>query len=715
MKGHIYTLLALSALFAISCNKETEEQAKPAELTLSVAPSQLNFSSQSETKNLTVKTNASTVEISDNLSWLVIEKSTTGFKVEALENSQIEAREGILTVFAIEGNDKKTADIKVIQSGAGAKAQFEDEEFRRLMLEACDRDADGTISQEEADMVTELDLAYDEESTDRSTITSLDGIKIFRNLKNLECDFNAITSLDLSGMENLEYVNCSYNKINSLNLSGCKNLMQVYANVNELTSLDLSGCDNIKFVQAYKNKITSFELTDKAELGYIDISQNELTTIKVSGCPKLGILNCGSNKLAKLELSNLPHLYSLGCYNNNLTELPIKDFPELLMVECYDNNLRDLDLSECPTLGSIKCSNNILETLSLPSIKKELVTYVVCSGNKLKELDITMYPEIKQLECNANFLESLKVDGCSKLETLSADSNKLSELSLTGLSSLKTFTCKDNSLKELNITECAALELVDARENPLNVLWVTEEQHTSIKEIKTDDNDNIVKVYSPVPAVPFTVELTKVWYESAEFKVTPSDKNATYIAYTRAKSKVDSFASDEALIADDIKRFTEWSTLEASGSFYTGEQTIGSNCSRWTAKDYYVVVYGLTADGKQTSDEVIKIPFTLSASKPTISVDSIEEIPSNGGTFTVNYTIDNEREGEAVTVESMNGSWLHINNVDTAAHTITFTVDECTQISYYYPYKRDGSFIVYHADADPYSVDFKQKCPTSSN
>lgn len=801
MKKYISMVLGIAAIFAASCTKPAAEDVKPSELTLSVTPQQLDFSAENEVKVLKVETNASTLEISDNLSWLGITRTNTGYIVEASENDQAEPRSGVLTVFAIEGNLRKTAEVSVNQEGAGAKAQFPDEEFRRLMLNWCDADGDGIISQEEADKVTELELTYDSESTDREIISSLEGIKIFRNLKNLECDFNAITSLDLSGMDKLEYVNCSYNKISSLKVQGCTGLMQLYANVNELASLDLSSCDNIKFVQAYKNSLSSFELKDKAELGYLDVSQNSLTSLKVSGCPKLGILNCGSNSLTKLELSDLPALYSLGCYNNNLVSLDVTVFDELLLLECYGNNLTSLDLSGCKTLGSVKCSGNLLTSLALPQVRKDLVTYVECENNRLTELDVTMYPNIKRLVCSDNFIASLKVEGCALLETLTASNNRISELSLEGLQALTALDLRKNSLVELNVRECRLLESLDARENPLETVWI--EKGQSIKDLKTDDNDNIVKVWrdksvlevSPAslefvadggeltlnftvtnPAeeeyvavtpsaswlsvkssnassavvsalknteseareaeltltyadadpvtvkvsqaaaakISFKVELTKVWYQSAEFTVTPSDENATYIAYARPKNKVEGI-EDDALINADIERFKDYGSLTSSGSFYTGTQTLKPSFSRWTSKDYYVVVYGLTADGVRTNDEVIRIPFTLSSTQPYISADSVAEIPVAGGTYTVNYSIDNEREGESVTVESMDKSWLHIENVDTAAHTITIRVDECTKISYSYPYKREGSFIIYHADATPYTVDLKQKCPTSSN
>lgn len=814
MKGNIFALgMSLCALAVLSCNKQPKVEETPIEINLSISPSELSFTSENEVLFLEVETNASDTELSDNLSWLVIDKVEGGFNVEALENTSIDARSGELIVYAIEGNERETMNVKVTQAGAGAKAQFKDPEFRRLMLAYCDADGDGIISQAEADRLTEMDLTYDSEASDRSVIKSLDGIKIFRNLKNLECDFNALTSLDLSGMDKLEYLSCTYNKISSLNLKGCTSLVQFYANVNELTALDLSDSDNLKFVQAYKNRIETFELTGKKQLGYLDISQNALTSLKVEDCPELGIVNCGSNNLTTLGLKNLPKLFSLGCYGNSLTSVSVKEFPELLLFECYDNNITSLDLSECPTLGSIRCSNNLIEELLLPEVKKGLVTYVVCDGNRIKSLDLSSYPNLKAVNCGTNLLESLNVAGCSKIETLSCEKNCLTTLSLEGLAAMTSLVCSDNSIKELNVTESPLLEKVDAQRNPLESLWITAEQKSSIKEIKTDNNDNIVKVWRNAPVLTvsvaelafgdgaeerkitysienpvegeslqftpsaswltvkdltensfvvcasknteseartatlkvayanaegstitvsqeaakplsFEVNLTKVWYESASFSVTPSDPTATYIAYTRPKSKVDSFASDEDLIKADIERFMEWGTIATSGNFYSGAQELTGAGSRWISKDYYVVVYGLTADGNRTTDKVIKIPFTLSSVKPSISVGEIPDVPKesgysvipvSGGTYTVSYTIENERDGEDVTVESLEKKWLHINSVDKAAHTITFTVDECTQISYSYPYKREGSFIIYHADASPCTLEFRQNCPKSSN
>lgn len=262
------------------------------------------------------------------------------------------------------------------------------------MLAYCDADGDGIISQAEADRLTEMDLTYDSEASDRSVIKSLDGIKIFRNLKNLECDFNALTSLDLSGMDKLEYLSCTYNKITSLN--------------------------------------------------------------------------------------------------------------------------------QCPTLGSVRCSNNLIEELLLPEVKKGLVTYVVCDGNRIKSLDLSSYPNLKAVNCGTNLLESLNVAGCSKIETLSCEKNCLTTLSLEGLAAMTSLVCSDNSIKELNVTESPLLEKVDAQRNPLESLWITAEQKSSIKEIKTDNNDNIVKVWRNAPVLTVSVAELAFGDGAEERKITYS-------------------------------------------------------------------------------------------------------------------------------------------------------------------------------------------------
>ncbi len=802
------TMACLAALFAASCDKQPAEDSTPVEITLSVHPSTLNFSDEGETLQLRVETNAGTIEISDNLTWVSSVETNAGYyNITAAENTDKDERSGEFIVYAIgkDGNSKQ-ASVKVIQSGAGAKTQFEDAEFRRLVLAACDADGDGAISQDEADKVTELDLTYDSESEERVVIKSLSGIQIFRNLKNLDCDFNALTSLDLSGMENLEYLNCSYNSLTTLNLSGCVSLKQIYANVNKLKSLELSGFDNLLFVQAYKNEFTSFTVTGLPELAYLQIDQNSLTKLKVHDCPELGNLNCGSNSLATLDLKNLPKLYTLGCYNNSLTSLDVADFPELLMLECYRNNLTSLDLSACPKLGSVRCSSNLLESLKLP--KTELFTYLYCDNNRLKSLDLKDYAALKTLDCSSNFITSLSLDGCASLETAACDNNSLAALDLTGLEKLQKLSCTDNKLTELDVTGNSALTAVDCRRNEgFKTLWIAEGQTAVLKDIKTDDNENMVKVRrdkpviavsasmveveykggnfsidwsvensvegtelvastkadwigsiavesskvkfavsansvesareaeltlsygeaepvvvtvkqaaAPAPAPEaITVRLNYAWYEKYSFSVTTSDASATYIAYVRQKSKVESYKTDDELIAADIARFKEWGTIADSGSFYTGSNEFDGTLSRWTSKDYYVVVYGLTAEGERTGDKVIKIPFTLSSIQPTVSVGTVEKAPVDGGTYTVSYSIEDEYDGEHISVESMDKSWLHIDKVDETAKTITYTVDKNTKISYSYPYTREGSFVIYYADATPCDVTVKQDSPRSSN
>lgn len=105
--------MSLCALAVLSCNKQPKVEETPIEINLSISPSELSFTSENEVLFLEVETNASDTELSDNLSWLVIDKVEGGFNVEALENTSIDARSGELIVYAIEGNERETMTVKV--------------------------------------------------------------------------------------------------------------------------------------------------------------------------------------------------------------------------------------------------------------------------------------------------------------------------------------------------------------------------------------------------------------------------------------------------------------------------------------------------------------------------------------------------------------------------------------------------------------------------
>lgn len=285
---HLLTFVCagFTLLLAPGCNGDEGEKTGPTGdegkeiYSLSVTPDKLEFQSTKQTVEVTVTTNGPYWEYTDNISWLEIERTETGFSATAKAYSGNETRTGTLTVYVISesGDIAARQDIPVSQASPSETPEgmvvFDDSTFKNFMLSYYDQDYDGAISPEEALRVTELYLGFDEEDEEAVPITSLKGIEYCKNLINLECDFNAITSLDLSGLDKLEYVDCSYNLIKTANLSGCISLKQLYANVNEIGALNLKECANLQLVQAYKNKLTACDVSGMSKLVYLDVSQN---------------------------------------------------------------------------------------------------------------------------------------------------------------------------------------------------------------------------------------------------------------------------------------------------------------------------------------------------------------------------------------------------------------------------------------------------------
>ena len=110
---------------------------------------------------------------------------------------------------------------------------------------------------------------------------------------------------------NIKGLDCYYNNLTSLNVSGCTALIWLDCNITNLTSLDVS-----------KN----------TALTYLICSSNNLTSLDVSKNTKLTELICSSNNLTSLDVSKNTKLTELYCHENNLTSAALnqifRDLPQ---------------------------------------------------------------------------------------------------------------------------------------------------------------------------------------------------------------------------------------------------------------------------------------------------------------------------------------------------------------------------------------------------
>ena len=188
-------------------------------------------------------------------------------------------------------------------------AHFPDENFRDRVAFYCDKDDDGTLSQDELNGVTELYVAH-------AYIKDLTGIELFPNLEKLDCKNNNLTCLDVSKNTKLTKLYCEFNQLTGLDLNKNTKLTELTCQVNQLTSLDLSKNTALTKLDCALNPLTSLDVSINTALTYLDCNYNQLTGLDLSQNTALTKLGCHDNQLTSLDLSKNTALDTLDCSGN---------------------------------------------------------------------------------------------------------------------------------------------------------------------------------------------------------------------------------------------------------------------------------------------------------------------------------------------------------------------------------------------------------------
>jgi len=112
-------------------------------------------------------------------------------------------------------------------------------------------------------------------------ISDLTGIEDFISLTNLDCSFNAITSLDVSQLTLLQTLICNDNQLLSLNIAGASALSLLDCDLNQLTNLDVSQHSNLQSLYCYSNQLTSLDLSQNTLLQHLWCQENQLSFLNV--------------------------------------------------------------------------------------------------------------------------------------------------------------------------------------------------------------------------------------------------------------------------------------------------------------------------------------------------------------------------------------------------------------------------------------------------
>ena len=200
------------------------------------------------------------------------------------------------------------------------------------------------------------------------------------NIKKVLGDRDPITSL--KGIRYLKYVrdlNCRYQK---------------------LTTLDLELNMRVERLDCYGNQLTDLWLRPTGtSLKYLDCGVNQLNALDLSSNVALECLSVSENPIAELNLHPLSNLKTLYCQKMQLKKLDVDRCPKLQLLHCYDNQIETLDLRSNKKLQALKCQNNRLSWLDLSSNTELDPAKVDCSGNVYdikvdKNLQYRVYPDL---------------------------------------------------------------------------------------------------------------------------------------------------------------------------------------------------------------------------------------------------------------------------------------------------------------------------------
>ena len=212
--------------------------------------------------------------------------------------------------------------------GNGQIIDFPDANFKNALVNSKCADTDGdNIFDADVDFNADGEIDVDEALRVTSMyvhsklISNLEGIKFFKNLKNLSCYKNKISSLDISGLLNLEILTCYQNNMKAIDVTGCENIRELRTWENDLKTIDLSTLTNLKDLYTGHNPIDSLNLRGLKKLSLVTCQETNIRFLDLTDQKDLRGVNVQNNiRLEALFLKSgstkeLPFAMFNGCIN----------------------------------------------------------------------------------------------------------------------------------------------------------------------------------------------------------------------------------------------------------------------------------------------------------------------------------------------------------------------------------------------------------------
>ena len=162
-------------------------------------------------------------------------------------------------------------------------------------------------------------------------------IKISGDLSLLYCPYNDITSIDVANTD-LEYLICDHNSIKTISLKS-NNPTTLSTNNPPIKTLETTQKSKLKQLICDYNELTELDIPQNNSLEYLNCSNNKLKNLSISNTKELKGLYCDNNELTSLTAKDNDNLEIIVCYNNQISQINIANNPNLSVLECYSNQI----------------------------------------------------------------------------------------------------------------------------------------------------------------------------------------------------------------------------------------------------------------------------------------------------------------------------------------------------------------------------------------
>lgn len=185
------------------------------------------------------------------------------------------------------GNSVTLTAGRILNLGTLALTGFEKavvkEIYAGLESGTATENADGTVTLSDADLSALAAMTTLELPT--GGVTSLPGLGYCTGLTRLDCSFNKLTELNLSGLTQLTTLWCQRNQLTTLDVSGLTQLTELWCFSNNLTALDitqLSGLSTLYCGNQNDGRILTLTLTAAQKTTWDSTWSSDIDNVRVT-------------------------------------------------------------------------------------------------------------------------------------------------------------------------------------------------------------------------------------------------------------------------------------------------------------------------------------------------------------------------------------------------------------------------------------------------